>query len=105
MFWRRVFRIVLMTAGVLRKVYTGNGQTYALYVLGYFLALYVASAGGGGARAVRPEGLDWRKAAESNYRPASAARFDSHLGEPSHTHNRTHTSCNSPTDDWLAARG
>jgi formate hydrogenlyase subunit 3/multisubunit Na+/H+ antiporter MnhD subunit len=43
MFWRRVSRGVLAIAGVLRRVYTGNGQTYALYVLGYFLALYVAN--------------------------------------------------------------
>lgn len=42
MFWLRVSRGVLAIAGILRKVYTGNGQTYALYVLGYFLAIYVA---------------------------------------------------------------
>ena len=34
------FAVVALT-----KVYTGNGQTYALYVLYYFLALYVASGG------------------------------------------------------------
>lgn len=37
----------------------------------------------------------WRKAADYNSRPDSAARYDSRLDQPSHTHNRTHTSCNS----------
>lgn len=44
-FWRGVSFAALAAAGSLRKVYTGNGQTYALYVLFYFLALYLASSG------------------------------------------------------------
>jgi formate hydrogenlyase subunit 3/multisubunit Na+/H+ antiporter MnhD subunit len=44
-FWRRVAMATLAAAGGVRLVYTGNGQTYALYVLYYFLALYVASGG------------------------------------------------------------
>jgi formate hydrogenlyase subunit 3/multisubunit Na+/H+ antiporter MnhD subunit len=44
-FWRRVATATLAAAGSVRLVYTGNGQTYALYVLYYFLALYVASGG------------------------------------------------------------
>ncbi|HEY0219848.1 MAG TPA: proton-conducting transporter membrane subunit, partial [Afipia sp.] len=44
-FWRGVSFAALTAAGSLRKVYTGNGQTYALYVLFYFLALYLASNG------------------------------------------------------------
>jgi formate hydrogenlyase subunit 3/multisubunit Na+/H+ antiporter MnhD subunit len=45
MFWRRVSRSILTIADRLRRIYTGNGQTYALYVIGYFLLLYVASTG------------------------------------------------------------
>jgi hypothetical protein len=45
MFWRRVSRSILTIADRLRRIYSGNGQTYALYVLGYFLLLYVASTG------------------------------------------------------------
>jgi formate hydrogenlyase subunit 3/multisubunit Na+/H+ antiporter MnhD subunit len=44
-FWHRVAAATLAAAGSVRLVYTGNGQTYALYVLYYFLALYVASGG------------------------------------------------------------
>lgn len=44
-FWRGVSFTALAAAGSLRKVYTGNGQTYALYVLFYFLALYFAGGG------------------------------------------------------------
>jgi hypothetical protein len=44
-FWHRVATATLAAAGSVRLVYTGNGQTYALYVLYYFLALYVASGG------------------------------------------------------------
>lgn len=52
MFWRYASKVVLTVAGFLRRVYTGNGQTYALYVLGYFLALYVASTGLDGLKPV-----------------------------------------------------
>lgn len=44
-FWNGMTAATLATAGRLRLVYTGNGQTYALYVLYYFLALYLASGG------------------------------------------------------------
>lgn len=44
-FWNGVSFAALAAADALRKVYTGNGQTYALYVLFYFLALYLASSG------------------------------------------------------------
>lgn len=47
-FWNGVTDVTLATAAVVRQVYTGNGQTYALYVLLYFLALYAASAGPAG---------------------------------------------------------
>jgi NADH:ubiquinone oxidoreductase subunit 5 (subunit L)/multisubunit Na+/H+ antiporter MnhA subunit len=48
MFWRGVSHFALAAAGRIRRVYTGNAQTYALYVLGYFLAIYFASTGLGG---------------------------------------------------------
>jgi hypothetical protein len=44
-FWGGVSLATLALAGRTRRIYTGNGQTYALYVLYYFLALYVASGG------------------------------------------------------------
>ncbi len=47
LFWRAAATATLAAAGRARLVYTGNGQTYALYVLYYFLVLYVA---GGGAQ-------------------------------------------------------
>lgn len=47
-FWNGVTGITLATAATVRQVYTGNGQTYALYVLVYFLALYAASTGPAG---------------------------------------------------------
>jgi NADH:ubiquinone oxidoreductase subunit 5 (subunit L)/multisubunit Na+/H+ antiporter MnhA subunit len=48
MFWRGLSHAALAAAGKIRLVYTGNAQTYALYVLGYFLVLYFASTGFGG---------------------------------------------------------
>ncbi|KAA1002404.1 proton-conducting membrane transporter [Paraburkholderia panacisoli] len=48
MFWRGVSHFALAAAGGIRKVYTGNAQTYALHVLGYFLVIYFASTGLGG---------------------------------------------------------
>ncbi|SDR50467.1 Formate hydrogenlyase subunit 3/Multisubunit Na+/H+ antiporter, MnhD subunit [Paraburkholderia fungorum] len=49
-FWRGVSHGALAAAAKIRLVYTGNAQTYALYVFGYFLVLYFASTGfGGGA--------------------------------------------------------
>ena len=47
-FWNGVTGCTLATAASVRQVYTGNGQTYALYVLLYFLALYAASTGPAG---------------------------------------------------------
>ena len=49
-FWNGVTGLTLTTAGVVRQVYTGNGQTYVLYVMLYFLALYAASLGPAGFR-------------------------------------------------------
>ncbi len=47
-FWNGVTGFTLATAATVRQLYTGNGQTYALYVLIYFLALYAASLGPAG---------------------------------------------------------
>lgn len=49
-FWGGVRDITLAAAATFRQVYTGNGQTYALYVLLYFLALYGTSTGLAGFR-------------------------------------------------------
>lgn len=48
LFWRGVSAGALAASGVVRRIYTGNGQTYALYVIYYFLALYLAATGLGG---------------------------------------------------------
>ena len=42
-FWRGVEKGSLASAAALRRVYTGNGQTYALHVMLYFLAIYLAN--------------------------------------------------------------
>jgi formate hydrogenlyase subunit 3/multisubunit Na+/H+ antiporter MnhD subunit len=42
-FWRGVDRFFAGSAGFLRAIYTGNGQTYALHVMLYFLAIYFLS--------------------------------------------------------------
>ncbi|MDF2810171.1 MAG: dehydrogenase [Microvirga sp.] len=47
-FWGGVTDVTLAAAETFRRVYTGNGQTYVLYVLFYFLALYLASTGPAG---------------------------------------------------------
>ncbi|WEK50157.1 MAG: proton-conducting transporter membrane subunit [Candidatus Kaistia colombiensis] len=47
-FWDGVTDFTLATAATFRQVYTGNGQTYAMYVLFYFLAIYLASTGPAG---------------------------------------------------------
>ncbi len=39
--WDGVCNLTIGAGGVVRRVYTGNGQTYALYVLYYAMALYV----------------------------------------------------------------
>ena len=40
-FWECVSIGINGTAEGIRKIYTGNGQSYALYVLYYFIALYL----------------------------------------------------------------
>ncbi|PWK68997.1 proton-conducting transporter membrane subunit [Aminobacter sp. AP02] len=42
-FWNGVSRLVIDAAGSVRRLYTGNGQTYLLYVLYYVVAIYVAA--------------------------------------------------------------
>ncbi|MFL5205374.1 MAG: proton-conducting transporter membrane subunit [Microvirga sp.] len=44
-FWRSIADGTLAAADLARGVYSGNGQTYALYVLFYFLVIYVTSTG------------------------------------------------------------
>jgi hypothetical protein len=44
-FWRSIANGTLAAADFVRGIYSGNGQTYALYVLFYFLIVYVASTG------------------------------------------------------------
>ncbi|MBZ9655979.1 proton-conducting transporter transmembrane domain-containing protein [Phyllobacterium lublinensis] len=39
--WRGVSELTLGVAGSVRKLYTGNGQTYCLYVLWYVIAIHV----------------------------------------------------------------
>ncbi len=42
-FWNDVADVTTSMAGSVRAIYTGNGQTYVLYVLYYFIALYVTN--------------------------------------------------------------
>ncbi len=44
-FWAALAVAVGALAGRTRLLYTGNGQTYNLYILYYFLALYMAAGG------------------------------------------------------------
>ena len=44
-FWAALAVAVGALAGRTRLLYTGNGQTYNLYILYYFLALYLAAGG------------------------------------------------------------
>jgi len=44
-FWYAVSEYFTTTAGALRNIYTGNGQTYALYIVIFVLALYVITGG------------------------------------------------------------
>ncbi|MNL61429.1 hypothetical protein D3C87_1853490 [compost metagenome] len=39
--WDGVCNLTIGLAGLVRKTYTGNGQTYALHVLCYVIALYL----------------------------------------------------------------
>lgn len=43
-FWNGLATTVVAAGASLRRVYTGNGQTYAMYVLYYVAALYLAAA-------------------------------------------------------------
>jgi formate hydrogenlyase subunit 3/multisubunit Na+/H+ antiporter MnhD subunit len=40
-FWRRISHLTLSAAGSVQQIYTGDGQTYCLYVLWYVIAIYV----------------------------------------------------------------
>ena len=40
-FWRGISDLTLSAAGSVRQIYTGDGQTYCLYVLWYVIAIYV----------------------------------------------------------------
>jgi hypothetical protein len=44
-FWAALAVTVGALAGRTKLLYTGNGQTYNLYILYYFLALYLAAGG------------------------------------------------------------
>jgi hypothetical protein len=46
-FWSRLAAVTMVCADRTRRLYTGDGQTYNLYILYYFLLLYAA---GGGTR-------------------------------------------------------
>lgn len=52
-FWTGLAQAVSALAGRTRLLYSGNGQTYNLYLLYYFLTLYVAA---GGLRQLWPGG-------------------------------------------------
>ena len=43
--WSGTSNLVVAGAGWIRRVYTGNGQLYALLILYYFIVLYAASGG------------------------------------------------------------
>jgi formate hydrogenlyase subunit 3/multisubunit Na+/H+ antiporter MnhD subunit len=44
-FWDRVSALTVLAGGQVRLLYTGNGQTYGLYILYYFVVLYAACGG------------------------------------------------------------
>ncbi len=44
-FWSGLSRLTMVCAGQARRLYTGDGQTYSLYVVYYFLLLCIVSAG------------------------------------------------------------
>lgn len=43
-FWDSLAATMVAAGGGLRRIYTGNGQTYALHILYYVIALYLAAA-------------------------------------------------------------
>jgi len=51
--WGGLAAATTTSAEHIRMIYTGNGQTYNLYILYYFLVLYIA---GGGVRFFWPAG-------------------------------------------------
>ncbi|MGH6761994.1 MAG: complex I subunit 5 family protein [Phyllobacterium sp.] len=44
MFWDGFSTVIDGAAELIRKIYTGNGQSYALYILYYFIALYLINS-------------------------------------------------------------
>ena len=44
-FWNGVSVVTLGIADRARRIYTGNGQTYCLYILYYFVFLYIICGG------------------------------------------------------------
>ena len=44
-FWNGVSAVTLGVADRARRIYTGNGQTYCLYILYYFVFLYIICGG------------------------------------------------------------
>ena len=44
-FWNGVSAVTLGIADRTRRIYTGNGQTYCLYILYYFVFLYIMCGG------------------------------------------------------------
>jgi NADH:ubiquinone oxidoreductase subunit 5 (subunit L)/multisubunit Na+/H+ antiporter MnhA subunit len=44
-FWETVSSAAMQSAGQIRRLYTGNGQTYSFYIFYYFIVLYVACGG------------------------------------------------------------
>ena len=42
--WNSVSQLAVGAAESVRRIYTGNGQTYLLYMLYYVVAIYVTAA-------------------------------------------------------------
>jgi hypothetical protein len=78
-FWDGVRDLALAAAANCRQIYTGNGQTYALYVLLYFLALYGASTGLSGFRIGGLKPRPHRAANRSVSRNCCAAEISSFI--------------------------
>ncbi len=47
-FWDGVSGLTIGAAGWMRRIYTGDGQTYALHILHYVVVLYLISTQTGG---------------------------------------------------------
>ncbi|HET7911671.1 MAG TPA: hypothetical protein VFL49_06555, partial [Pseudolabrys sp.] len=52
--WGGLTAVTTTSAERIRLLYTGNGQTYSLYILYYFIVLYLA---GGGIHHLWPSGI------------------------------------------------